>query len=92
MGRDPDSGAPIAENTECEPSCDRVACLVGQTCRSDGHCTPSVCIQDSDCPPNFACGQGTCARRRCTSDSSCQGACVNGACYPTPGICAPPAP
>jgi hypothetical protein len=80
-----------ATNTVCAPNCRQVACLVGESCQPDGHCLPTECRQEADCPPNFACGpQGTCERRRCTREGDCQGACVRALCYPTPGACGPP--
>jgi hypothetical protein len=77
----------------CQPDCTRLACDMGQSCQPDGHCVATPCRMDGDCLPNFVCTvQRACARLPCRTDSQCQGACVNGSCYATPGACTPPAP
>jgi hypothetical protein len=86
-----DGGERISDMRDCGPRCQESACrIIGETCLPDGHCVPTPCGQDGDCLPNFTCGaQGSCARRACRGDGECQGACVRGLCYPTPGACGP---
>jgi len=86
-----DGGERFMDMRACGLRCQESACrIIGETCQPDGHCVPTPCGQDTDCLPNFACGaQGACARRACRGDGECQGACVKGLCYPTPGECWP---
>src|SRR5262249_35971814 len=73
----------------CTPGCQSNSdCDAGQTCGSNHHCAPATCMTNGDCPEFFSCGSGTCSRSPCSSDSNCPGgACVNGLCYPAPGMC-----
>jgi hypothetical protein len=80
----------------CIQGCvDATSCGNGQFCASDHRCASSPCqpnANDRTCLPNFMCdGTGHCARKACTADADCAGACVKGMCYPRPGTCTPPA-
>jgi hypothetical protein len=73
----------------CQQGClDDTGCQLGEACGADHRCRPRTCAGPADCPLNFDCSGGACARRSCASDGVCQGACVNGRCYPTVGYCA----
>jgi hypothetical protein len=75
----------------CGPDCTATSCAAGEECGPGGDCVPRRCDRsnaDLVCPHNFACdAQGTCGRKPCTRDADCEGACVNGSCYPRPGAC-----
>lgn len=76
----------------CQQGCaDNAGCGEGLACGADHRCAPKTCAGAADCPQNYDCKSGACARRTCTSDDVCSGACVNGACYPTEGFCSAPA-
>jgi hypothetical protein len=78
----------------CVTGCqDSSACGAGQFCTSDHRCMYNVCtVGDKSCLPNFTCGSdGHCTRQGCAADADCVGACVNGLCYPRPGVCTPAA-
>lgn len=63
-------------------------CLVGESCKSDGHCKPKECIDNMTCPKNFVCNSSkTCERQNCQKSSDCLGFCVNTFCYDQKGIC-----
>jgi hypothetical protein len=64
-------------------------CPVGETCGATHRCAPASCSTTSDCPANFTCSASSCQRIPCTTDATCQGYCVKGNCYATPGTCEP---
>ena len=78
----------------CVPDCtDPGFCPVGTRCGADYRCDPVGCAAGGTdaCPLDFTCGTDSkCARSRCTEDTQCSGACVNGACYDRPGTCGYP--
>ena len=84
----------------CIPACHSAAgCDAGESCTADGHCVPTPCTNDADCPAHFHCprmgrmGAPTCARRDCTNDAGCEGGyCVQGRCYGELGTCLYPPP
>jgi hypothetical protein len=80
----------------CLPGCSGDGdCASWMSCGTDHRCTPRACASSGGaaCPTDFACGaDGHCARKGCTADTQCSNACVNGACYGTPGICTVPVP
>jgi hypothetical protein len=83
-----------AANRGCQVGCTRDGdCLAGTTCGSDHHCASIACTPTSgSCPTDFICGSaGICARKTCSSDTECSNACVEGACYESPGSCDWPA-
>jgi hypothetical protein len=85
-------GGQISDIRVCVPGCRVVNCWPEETCGADDHCAPTTCTRDADCPTNFACTPGDggapiCRRRACTSDSQCQGACVESRCYDELGRC-----
>jgi hypothetical protein len=53
---------------------------------------PSPVSSASDCPTDFRCDSGKCARKPCTTSRDCSGYCVNTACHSTPGTCNLPRP
>lgn len=68
-------------------------CDEGLSCASDHHCKVKTCASNSDCPSQFACAAGSCARKSCTASAQCTGAyCVNGSCYSKAGTCDLPKP
>lgn len=79
----------------CVPGClVDTDCAVGFACNPDKHCVPQPCGSEA-CPANFDCGQGSvpsCARRSCSCDAECEGACVLGQCHAGPGTCELPKP
>jgi hypothetical protein len=80
---------------QCVPGCTNdSACPAWTICGADHRCAPKPCGGDGGgaCPANFACAAGHCARRPCTDDADCAGACVKGLCYDRPGVCTAPAP
>lgn len=69
-------------------------CGEGQSCAADHHCVAQSCASGG-CPSDFDCGGDAlpvCLRRSCVDDSACDGYCVLGSCYSTPGSCEQPAP
>jgi hypothetical protein len=83
-----------ASTKSCVAGCAGDAgCGEGLACGPDHRCAPRACSAASPCPTNFDCGtSGGCVRRTCTTDATCDGACVNGSCFATFGFCsAPPA-
>jgi hypothetical protein len=71
----------------CIPGCMGPAdCGVGEVCVLH-RCAPLSCQSAAQCPTDFACGGGTCARKTCTDDTPCSGYCVRGQCYSAPGYC-----
>jgi hypothetical protein len=88
---------PVGTTTgECIAACQADAdCGPNFACAS-GHCVAKPCAGNADCSntstEDFACNAGKCGPKACKSDGDC-GAhnCVNGICYPDPGICVPPA-
>jgi hypothetical protein len=73
----------------CQASCATTGCTTGLICDSDGRCKAKTCTAgDQSCPTDFDCDSiGHCARRSCTTNGQCSAACVNGACYSSPGSC-----
>lgn len=72
----------------CTPSCGAdKPCGGALECSPELRCGPLSCSNDSVCPVNMACNAGHCARKACTSDTMCQGACVSGFCYDSLGTC-----
>lgn len=79
----------------CRPGCGGDGdCGPESSCAGDHRCAPRACTAASgSCPTDFICGStGTCGRKGCTLDTECSNACVEGACYGTPGTCRLPAP
>ena len=77
----------------CVPACTTdAACGEGQVCTKSGHCAATPCAMSLDCPTNFACVAGACARTSCKSSAECAGFCVKGLCYGEPGYCSPVPP
>lgn len=77
---------------QCVPGCtkDTDCAAQGEICdTATARCVPHTCSLPADCPPNFDCANGTCARRTCTSDLDCDGYCVDGACFDQTGTCTP---
>lgn len=79
---------------QCYEGCKADAdCDEGMACASDHHCKVKTCTATSDCPAQFACSAGSCARKACSASSQCPGAyCVNEFCYSKAGICDLPKP
>ena len=73
----------------CQPGCRVDAdCPSGSGCNAQHACQKTCVGGDGTCGPNFVCGSdGFCAQTRCTADSDCSGACVNGGCYGATGTC-----
>jgi hypothetical protein len=84
---DPDDYCTICDT--CLPRCTSPGgdCVDGTTCGPDGLCIPSPCAADVDCPADFTCSQGACARKACSQDDDCSGYCVTGQCMKTLGSC-----
>jgi hypothetical protein len=81
------------DSRACVPGCtDDTVCAEGTHCDlAAARCVPTPCPTGTECPTNFACGGGTCARTTCTTDAACDGYCVLGACYSSAGECRLPA-
>ncbi len=63
-------------------------CLVGESCKSDGHCKAKECIDNMTCPKNFVCNSNkTCERQSCQKSTECLGFCVNAFCHDQKGTC-----
>ena len=75
----------------CVPGCSGDGdCANWQSCGLDHRCVGRSCGGGDTCPANFVCGSDSrCTRKPCSSDGDCHGACVKGACYDSPGACAP---
>ncbi|HEU0030155.1 MAG TPA: hypothetical protein VFQ53_05965 [Kofleriaceae bacterium] len=68
------------------------ACGEGQSCDlASARCVPRSCVGTPDCPANFSCNAGECARDTCIDDLECDGFCVDGQCFSSRGECVPPA-
>lgn len=81
---------PCNGNTQCQAPCaSDTACPTGFSCQNS-RCLAQVCGTDIACPANFTCACGTCARTVCFYDSMCDGYCVAGQCYASPGTCEVP--
>lgn len=78
---------------QCVPGCAVDAdCDEAETCDvARGRCGAQACSVATPCPANFDCTAGSCARRSCTTDATCDGFCVEGACRAGLGVCTPPA-
>jgi hypothetical protein len=78
----------------CVPGCTSdSSCPSWTICGADHRCVPRPCDGDGgSCPADFSCAGGHCARRPCTDDADCSGACVKGLCYDRPGVCTAPTP
>jgi hypothetical protein len=76
----------------CVPGCTSdSSCPAWMVCGADHRCGPKSCGGDAGlCPANFSCEVGHCARRRCSEDADCAGACVKSLCYDRPGVCTAP--
>jgi hypothetical protein len=75
-----------------QPTCTQgcasdATCGAGETCGPTHRCAPTACVSASDCPVNFACAEAACHRIVCTDDAPCNGYCVDGLCFDTPGTC-----
>jgi hypothetical protein len=83
-------------NKACTPGCVDDADCAGEAtvCDPTSHrCVARTCADDPECPSDFRCGAGRCARLACTDDLDCDGFCVAGNCYGSGlGTCVPPAP
>ena len=75
----------------CVPGCTQDAdCPRPEMCTADHHCRAVPCSSGppDTCPANMVCGGSDyCAVKQCQSDAECSGACVNGFCADTPGVC-----
>ena len=66
-------------------------CADGEACDlATNRCHAAACVHATDCPTNFTCSAGACARSSCTTDSDCDGYCVLGQCYLAAGECRGP--
>lgn len=76
----------------CVPGCTAGSCPDGESCDMAQHprCVASTCSGASPCPADFDCEDGSCQRRVCTTDVTCDGFCVLGLCYSGRGECRPP--
>jgi len=74
---------------QCVVQCSAsLPCGVGTKCNAAQRCEPVKCQSDIECPNRFACTNGQCLRKACTSDAMCEdGGCVNSACYDSLGTC-----
>ena len=79
---------------ECVPGCTSdSSCPAWTICGADHRCAPKPCGGDGGlCPADFQCAGGHCARKSCTDDADCSGACVKGLCHERPGTCTAPSP
>jgi hypothetical protein len=65
-------------------------CREGQVCTAAHHCVARPCAGDADCPLQFSCVSGSCARTTCSVDGDCpHGFCVGGECFEGYGTCMP---
>jgi hypothetical protein len=79
--------------TACALGCvNSEQCSPGEICGPTYRCEPKPCQGAADCPVDFTCDGGECARKTCSLPADCKGYCVNGACYDTPGSCVQPLP
>lgn len=87
-------------STRCVPRCSASSCGAGESCGTDGRCTPVSCVGGGyTCPAHTTCGDTAggdahgCHRDACTvdADCGCGGACLMGLCYDTLGTCIAPA-
>lgn len=79
--------------TVCKPGCTADSdCGEGERCATNHRCEAKSCTSASDCPTDFRCDSGKCARKPCTTSRDCSGYCVNTACHSTPGTCNLPRP
>jgi len=85
----------IGCDVDCEQACGQCTtcaadkdCFTAQVCDATSHtCVPQPCQTDGECPTNFTCAQGSCARKTCSQDSDCQGVCTHGFCVSKLGTC-----
>lgn len=77
----------------CKLGClSNMECGIGQVCEML-RCTGKPCVNDMDCPTNYACGQNQrCDRKACAADADCLGFCVENFCYEQAGACVLPVP
>jgi len=73
----------------CAPGCTSDAeCAAHLECDATNRCSAKSCSGDGDCPANYSCADGACARRPCVTDVQCDdGYCVGGTCFADPGWC-----
>ena len=76
----------------CVPGCSRdEECGAAEACDLlRGRCGPQACSAAAPCPADFDCTAGSCARRACTTDATCDGFCVESRCRDALGVCSPP--
>ena len=68
----------VCAEGSCTPGCGAdKPCGATLECGPELRCGPLSCSDDSVCPVNMACNAGHCARKACSSDAMCQGACVS---------------
>lgn len=66
-------------------------CAAGESCDlATNRCHARACATATDCPTDFGCEAGACARHTCASDGDCAGYCVLGHCYQAAGECRGP--
>jgi hypothetical protein len=82
----------LTEGGLCVAGCTGDAgCAQGESCElTTNRCHASACATATDCPLDFGCSAGACARTTCTSDDDCHGYCVTGHCYQAAGECRGP--
>lgn len=87
-------------STRCVPRCTASTCAAGETCGTDGRCSPIPCVGGGyACPAHTHCGDTAggdahgCFRDSCAfdADCGCGAACLSGSCYGTLGACMSPA-
>ena len=93
----PVTGCFCEPTPQCVPACGGdQGCQEGESC-TGGHCAPTACEADGDCPAFFSCvtdASGHCERTTCSDDDGCGegGFCVNGRCHGQLGLCEYPVP
>lgn len=77
------------ELAHCRPGCIADSdCHTGEYCGEDHRCAAKSCGSDAECGVTEFCERHRCEQRPCATSADCEGYCVKGRCFESPGSCA----